>query len=121
MVLLDESDHAAWVHSIANTFFGDANLDGEFNSRDLVTVFEAGEYEDNIAGNSGWAEGDWNGDGDFSTSDLVAAFEDGGYEKGPRALGRPVPEAFWILPSILLLFVESNCLGRDTKSVDNGD
>jgi hypothetical protein len=48
-------------------------------------VFGAGEYEDDIPGNSTWPTGDWNADGDFTSSDLVFAFQDGGYEQGPRA------------------------------------
>ena len=58
---------------------GDANGDGIFNSSDLVLVFQAGEYEDAVAGNSTFAEGDWNGDGDFTTADLVLAFQLGLY------------------------------------------
>ena len=78
---------------------GDSNLDGEFNSSDFVTVFSAGEYEDELAGNSTWATGDWNGDKDFNSSDFVAAFSDGGYEKGPRAVAA-VPE-----PSGMIMFL----------------
>ncbi|MCA9150695.1 MAG: lamin tail domain-containing protein, partial [Planctomycetales bacterium] len=58
---------------------GDANLDGIFNSSDLVQVFQFGEYEDAVANNSGWADGDWNCDGEFSTQDLVAAFQAGSF------------------------------------------
>lgn len=58
---------------------GDANLDGVFNSSDLVQVFTYGEYEDEVIGNSSWESGDWNGDGDFGTGDLVAAFTTGNY------------------------------------------
>jgi hypothetical protein len=78
--------------TILNTYIGDANLDGQFNSGDLVTVFSAGEYEDAAASNSTWAEGDWNADNDFNTGDLVFAFQGGGYEMGPRAAVNAVPE-----------------------------
>jgi hypothetical protein len=90
--VVDQADLAFWVHDLKQTYFGDANLDGEFNSSDLVAVFEAGQYEDSVALNSTWATGDWNGDGEFTTSDLVSAFEDGGYEQGPRAATQAVPE-----------------------------
>jgi hypothetical protein len=60
---------------------GDSNLDGIFNSSDLVLVFTAGQYEDAIPGNSTFATGDWNGDGDFTTSDLVLAFQYGAYSQ----------------------------------------
>lgn len=67
-----------------NTYVGDANLDLEFNSGDLVALFQAGEYEDNIALNSTWSTGDWNADGEFGTGDLLFAFQIGGFEEGPR-------------------------------------
>ena len=60
---------------------GDANLDGKFDSADLVTISQAGEYEDDIVGNSTWAEGDWNCDGEFDAFDLVRAFRMGGYSR----------------------------------------
>ena len=85
------NDVTFWIHDLKNTYFGDVNLDGEFNSADLVFVFGAGEYEDDVVGNSTWGSGDWNADGEFTTSDLVLAFQDGGYEQGPRAAVVPEP------------------------------
>ncbi|MCA9200745.1 MAG: hypothetical protein KDA87_24570, partial [Planctomycetales bacterium] len=67
------------VNRIAKTSIGDVNLDGQFNSQDLVQVFTAGEYDDGLTGNSLWSEGDWNGDGDFDSSDFVTAFTEGNY------------------------------------------
>jgi hypothetical protein len=99
---INADDQRYWVNSseVANTYFGDANLDGEFNSGDLTLVFQAGEYDDNFALNSTWAEGDWNGDGDFDSGDLVAAFQDGGYDMGPKAAVQAIPE-----PSSLVIMV----------------
>jgi hypothetical protein len=90
---VDEADRSVWVEdeNFSYTYFGDADLNGQFNSSDLVVVFVAGEYEDDLANNSGWAAGDWNGDADFDSSDMVVAFQRGGYELGPRAV-RAVPE-----------------------------
>ena len=65
---------------------GDSNLDGRFDSSDLVRVFQAGEYEDGIPFNSTWSEGDWNGDRDFSTADLVHAFKYGNYDSVAAAV-----------------------------------
>ncbi len=70
---------------------GDANHDGVFNSSDLVLVFAAGQYEDQIVGNSTWEQGDWNEDGDFTTADLVFVFAAGHYV--PAALP-PTPDTF---------------------------
>ena len=67
---------------------GDSNDDGIFNSSDLTFVFQAGEFEDDIDGNSTFAEGDWNGDGDFTTADFVLAFQFGNYS--PAAVNSPL-------------------------------
>jgi hypothetical protein len=89
---VDVSDHRIWVRKIQPTWIGDANLDGDFDTSDLVSVFQASEYEDAVNNNSTWAEGDWNADGDFSSADIVVAFVDGGYEQGPRNTANAVPE-----------------------------
>jgi hypothetical protein len=90
--LVNQEDRRVWVDELRKTYFGDSDLNGEFNSRDLVFVFQAGQYEDGAAGNSNWATGDWNGSGDFESGDFVMAFQAGGYEKGPRAAVAAVPE-----------------------------
>ena len=78
------------VHEKMNLWFGDANLDGAFNTTDLVSVFTVGEFHDDLAGNSTWASGDWDGDGDFTGRDLDVAIADGAYES--RSFAAPVPE-----------------------------
>ena len=82
--LVDSVDRRIWVEDLKWTYFGDSNLDGRFDTNDLVLVLQGGEYEDNIPGNSTWATGDWNGDGDFTVNDIVLALQAGGYETGPR-------------------------------------
>jgi hypothetical protein len=88
----DLGDLAQMIHEVFGTWFGDANLDGLFDTSDLVTTFQAGQYEDAATRNSTWSTGDWNADGDFTSSDLVKAFQDGGYEHGPRPSAAAVPE-----------------------------
>ena len=95
---VDDRDRQVWVVDLKRTYFGDANLDGEFNSGDFVDVFVQGQYEDDLPANSTWATGDWDGDAEFTTADFVVAFTLGGYESGPRAAARFVPE-----PGSLLL------------------
>ena len=80
----------------------ETDLDKEFSTSDLVAVFQAGEYEDTVTGNSSWAEGDWNGDGDFTTGDLVFAFQGGNYEQGP-AMQVPEPQTVAMAMLFLLL------------------
>jgi hypothetical protein len=56
---------------------GDVNQDRRFDEADLLAVLQAGQFEDNVPGNSTYASGDWNSDGDFTTADLVYAFQFG--------------------------------------------
>ncbi len=71
--------------------YGDANLDGAFNSTDLIQVFRAGSYESGrVAG--GWSEGDWNGDGRFTSADLIRSLATGAYEGPAEATLATVPE-----------------------------
>ncbi|MEZ6120649.1 MAG: hypothetical protein R3C28_29295 [Pirellulaceae bacterium] len=116
--VVNQDDRTFWVHELRNTYFGDANLDGEFNSGDLVTVFNAGQFEDGVANNSDWASGDWSGDGEFDTSDFVVAFTDGGYELGPRNRTQTVPEPTFSLLSIILIgwFVRFKSYTRSTSA-----
>ena len=96
---VDDADRKEWVEVLKNTWFGDADLNGEFNSSDLVFVLIAGKYETGDSGN--WGDGDFNGDGIVNTSDLVTALVGGGYELGPRAAtsASAIPE-----PGSLTLF-----------------
>jgi len=88
--LVNGGDVNVWVKDLKNSWIGDSDLNGEFNSGDFVAVFAAGKYE---TGNAAvWSEGDWDGNGKFESADFVAALTDGGYENGPRAAVAAVPE-----------------------------
>ena len=76
---LDSQDHQHLIYEIIGTSNGDSNLDGEFDSDDLVLIFQSGSYENASAIDIGWQQGDWNGDGRFDSNDLVAAFQEGKY------------------------------------------
>jgi MYXO-CTERM domain-containing protein len=88
--LVDSGDIGVWVKDLYNSWIGDANLDGEFNSGDLVDVLATGTYEVDV--DSNWSSGDFDGDGRTNSGDLVAALADGGYEAGPREGAAAVPE-----------------------------
>jgi hypothetical protein len=80
--IVNDQDLRVWIKDLAHSWVGDANVDGVFDSSDLVRLFQAGKFERDV--DAIFSEGDWNGDGRFDTSDLVAAFQDGGYERGRR-------------------------------------
>lgn len=60
---------------------GDANLDGQFDTLDLVQVMQAGKYRG--PGIVAWADGDWNDDLRFDQRDIIAALSAGTYRTGP--------------------------------------
>jgi hypothetical protein len=98
---LSQADRTIWVNQLAKTFFGDSNLDKEFNSSDLVFVFTAGQYEDGRPLNSTWATGDWDGNGEFDSSDFVVAFTEGAYEQGPMPGAAGVPEPSSVMLTLI--------------------
>ena len=108
--LVDQEDIIDWVKNRARSWMGDADVDGEFNSADLVAVFTAGQYEDGIPLNSVWSTGDWDGNGEFDSSDVVVAFSDGGYEQGPQPAANAVPEPASIV--VLLVGLVVITIGR---------
>ena len=101
--IVDFEDRTHWIHELARTFFGDANLDGEFNQIDVVAVLQADQFNDNIPLNSTWATGDWDGDGDFTNLDIVTALQDGGYRTGPLPAVSAVPEPTSMLMIVLAM------------------
>ena len=97
--LVDQEDIRVWVKDLFKSWIGDADLNGEFNSGDLVVVLSSGTYEADV--DSVWSTGDFNGDRRTNTSDLVFALADGGYELGPRGAIAAVPEPSAILLTVL--------------------
>ena len=106
-------DRVIWVNDRMNTTFGDADLDGQFDSGDLTLVFQSGRYDLEASDQTGWKEGDWNGDFRFDSSDLTMAFQGGNYESRDNgAIGLPadanVPEpqtVCWSVLGMLSLFM----------------
>jgi hypothetical protein len=98
---VNADDRSHWVTTIRKTWFGDSNLDGEFNSGDLVQIFQAGKFEADV--DAGWEDGDWDGDRRFGTGDLVDAFQGGGYEQGPKqAQAVPEPTSFLLIAGMIV-------------------
>ena len=95
------SDGLSWVRDLFGSTAGDSDLNSIFDSRDLVQVFQANQYNDALVANSTWAEGDWNGDGEFDSADLVVAFQDGMYKRSISAV--PEPHSKLLLLALLTL------------------
>jgi glucose/arabinose dehydrogenase len=111
---IDQSDRRTLIQEVHDTVFGDSNMDGLFDSGDLVAVFAAGLYEDAEPLNASWATGDWNGDLEFSTGDLVHAFQEGGYQTGADTAAVPEP-SYLVWWATCLVFVQTLRTRKSTK------
>jgi hypothetical protein len=80
---------------------GDSNLDGTFNSGDLVQVFVAALYE--TGRTADWSQGDWNQDDVFDSGDLVMAFQANTYSAAVVAVPEPNPGCQLFVAFIALL------------------
>ena len=67
-----EEDMGVFAREALSTRFGDANLDGVFNSTDLVAMLTNG-----LDRRATWSTGDFSGDGRFDSHDLVLALQAG--------------------------------------------
>ena len=116
---VNDTDLTIWVKTLKHTWFGDANLNGEFNSDDFVSVFTVGKYETGQAAT--WDQGDWDADLVFGSADFVKAFADGGYEMGVAPATAIVPEpAAWVLVMIGLMVCLYSGRGRPLVSGAKG-
>lgn len=113
--LMNQDDRIMWVTEVKNSWFGDANLDGMFDSDDLIEVFSQGKYGTGEA--AGWAEGDFDGDLDFDADDLLHALAGGGYDIGARKVTAAVPEATSLTLLGVGLFLSVNA-GRIFRKID---
>ena len=77
---LNQADQVYWVRELKHTWIGDTDLNGHFDSNDMINVFQKGIYETDQPAT--WEDGDWNGNGRFESRDLIFAFQNGGYEAG---------------------------------------
>ena len=107
-------DHITLIDEILDTTAGDADLNGLFNSEDLVNLFIQNEYEDGIPDNSGWETGDWDCDHDFTTTDLVVAFQAGSYVQFALAVGGANH-------SLSMAIVAGAIAGHATRAYDDDD
>lgn len=109
--LVNADDRRVWVNDLRLTYFGDSDLNGEFDEQDIVTAFVAGKY---LESSAGWTEGDWDGDLRFDEQDFILAFQAGGYGSGARGVARAVPEptGFGILFALIVTLLLRTSLRR---------
>ena len=75
MLLLGE--HFCFFESVFRTSIGDSDLNGVFDSNDLVQAFTSNLYEQGRHDDAKWSNGDWNCDGRIDSNDIITAFQRG--------------------------------------------
>lgn len=106
-------DIEIWIEDIFGTLYGDVDLDGLFNSSDLIAVLSKGKYGSDR--HAVWSDGDFTGDGWVDSSDFIIALAKGGYE-ATATEAKAIPE-----PSgVVLLMIGCICLWRGfVSSISN--
>ncbi len=96
--VIDDLDVAVLVTGVANTQFGDVNLDGKVNLQDFLVVARGD--------GSSWAAGDMNGDGMATAADVAMFIQGFGFGSTQETSFAAVPEP----PSISLLVLAAASL-----------
>ena len=96
-----------------NSWIGDANLNGVFDSDDFVLGVFLPASTKSTACRATWGQGDWNGDLVFTSGDFVSAFASGGYEVGPRWGGPPLPEPAGVALLLMVLWPSGTASTRE--------
>ena len=83
--IVDQEDHAYWVSDLKHTWMGDADLDGNVNFADFVTL--ANHFD----GPGGWGQGDFNADGIVQFPDFAILASNYGMTSTAVAVAVPEP------------------------------
>lgn len=104
------ADADLWVSTLANTAYGDTDLDGDVDDSDLGTAFA--NYTGPISGSpASWTLGNTDGDADIDDSDLGSAFAN---YTGPQSPAN-VPEP----ASAVVLLVVAGFAARGARRIES--
>ena len=87
---VDLQDHAFWIDELANTFPGDANLDGKVEFADFLVLSA------NFGNDGGWADGDFNASMTVDFADFLLLSENFG-NSNELAASVPEPATTWLV------------------------
>ena len=88
---VSNDDRSVWVETLANTFFGDADLNGSVEFADFLALSAGFGTE------GGWAEGDFDGSGDVAFADfLLLSSNFGSVRAASQAVPEPTSATLWL-------------------------
>ncbi len=101
--ILSAEDRTFWVQQIAETSFGDANLNGTVVFADFLAVSR------NFGNEGGWASGDFDGNGEIGFPDFLQLSRNFGQSTAAEAISVPEPTTqpsslFAVVIAVLSLF-----------------
>ncbi len=93
--IVDSGDLSIWVETIAETTFGDANLDGSVGFDDFLAL------SDSFGESGGWAAGDFDCSGNVEFADFLLLADNFGADTAAQAV--PEPSAPWTMFALVCL------------------
>lgn len=96
--VVDAIDRTFWVEQIANTFFGDANLDGTVNFTDFLALSASFDQS------NGWAGGDFDGSGVSDFADFTILADNFGAARELSTVSEPSSQLFPPFALLVLLW-----------------
>lgn len=98
--VVNEEDPNFWVTSLIGTHFGDADLNGEVDFSDFLTLSSS------FGRDGGWAEGDFDGTGDVAFPDFLVLSSNFGSSGAPiNSVPEPSSTTAFLLAGISLVCV----------------
>ena len=94
---VSELDRQVWVEQLAQTVFGDADLNGAVEFSDFLALSE------NFEERGGWSEGDFDGNGEIGFSDFLALSENFGQVAAVAAVPEPTGATIGLLGFLALV------------------
>ncbi len=107
---VDSQDLQEWLDDVVNTYFGDADLDGNVDLADLNVI------RNGFGAAADWSGGDFDGDGSVGLNDLNAVRNHFGASR-QAPVGTPVPEpAGLLLGAVTAVFASTQNMIRRVGS-----
>ena len=94
--MVNELDRSTWVEELANTHFGDADLDGDVAFADFLSLSQ------HFGALGGWVEGDFDGDGTVAFPDFLQLSGNFGLSGSGPVASVPEPTGLGWLAALLV-------------------
>lgn len=105
-MMVSELDRRVWVEELAQTFLGDADLNGAVEFTDFLVLSE------NFGQPGGWSDGDFDGNGEIAFSDFLALSANFGQVAAVASVPEPNSMTVALLGGLVLISVARRRNGK---------